>query len=122
MLDRIRWKQVMHLMFMMRTTWSSYPFEKVYLAIVGPLPKDDTGHCYELTLQCELSKFVEACLLHCKDATSVPTTFGNSFILRCGIPREFATDRGTMFVSYSMNPVCELLKIKQLTSTAYHHE
>lgn len=104
------------------TTTSSYALEKIYLDIVGPLPKDDTGHCYALTLQCELSKFVEAYPLHSKDAVSVAKAFVNNFILRYGIPREIATDRGTEFVSNTMVQVCELLKIKQLTSTAYHHE
>lgn len=104
------------------TTTSSYAFEKVFLDIVGPLPKDDAGHCYALTLQCELSKFVEAYPLHSKDTISVAKSFVNNFVLRFGIPAEIATDRGTEFISNTMKQVCTLLKIKHLTSTAYHHE
>lgn len=104
------------------TTTSNNALEKIYLDIVGPLPKDETGHCYVLTLQCELSKFVEAYPLKCKDATSVAKAFVSNFVLRFGIPREIATDRGSEFISNTMKQVCALLKINQLTSSAYHHE
>lgn len=104
------------------TSTSSYAFEKIYLDIVGPLPTDNAGHCYVLTLQCELSKFIEAYPLQTKDAKSVASAFVNNFILRFGIPREIATDRGSEFISITMVEVCKLLKINNLTSTAYHHQ
>lgn len=97
-------------------------FDKVFLDIVGPLPKDDNGFSYVLTLQCELTKFVEAYPLRNKDTVSVARSFVHNFILRYGIPREIGTDRGTEFISSTMNQVCQLLNIKHLTSTAYHHE
>lgn len=104
------------------TTTAKSSFDKVYLDIVGPLNKDDNGFSYILTLQCELSKFVEAYPLEHKDATSVARAFVEKFILRYGIPREIATDRGSEFISSTMREVCKLLKITQTTSTAYHHE
>lgn len=104
------------------TTTSNYAFEKIYLDVVGPLPKDDRGNVYVLTLHCELSKYIEAYPLQSKDTISVARSFVENFILRYGIPREIATDRATEFISSTMKQVCELLQIKQLTSTAYHHE
>lgn len=68
------------------------------------------------------SKFIEAYPLYTKDAKSVASAFVNKFILRFGIPREIATDRGSEFISNTMVEVCKLLKIKNLTSTAYHHQ
>lgn len=107
---------------MVITSTANSAFEKIYLDLVGPLPKDASGHVYILTVQCELTKFVEAYPLPTKDAVSVARSFVNNFILRYGIPREIATDRGAEFISSTMKEVCQLLNISQLTSTAYHHE
>lgn len=104
------------------TTTANSAFEKVYLDIVGPLQKDTNGYSYVLTLQCELSKYTEAYPLQNKDTVSVARAFVDNFILRYGIPREIATDRGSEFISSTMKEVCSLLKIDQLRSTAYHHE
>lgn len=104
------------------TTTANSALEKIYLDIVGPLPRDANGYCYVLTLQCELTKFTEAYPLHNKDAASVARGFVDNFVLRFGIPREIATDRGSEFIASTMKAVCQLLQIKQLCSTAYHHE
>lgn len=104
------------------TSTSNYAFEKIFLDIVGPLPKDDNNYVYVLTLQCELSKYIEAYPLHSKDSESVARAFVRNFILRYGIPREIATDRGSEFISATMKQVCTLLNINQISSTAYHHE
>lgn len=107
---------------MVLTTTANAAFEKVFLDIVGPLPKDTNGYTYILTLQCELTKFTEAYPLQNKEAASVARAFVDNFILRYSIPLEIATDRGSEFMSTTMKEVCQILKIKQLTSTAYHHE
>lgn len=104
------------------TSTAHSSFEKVYLDLVGPLPKDDDNYTYILTLQCELTKFIEAYPLRNKDTVSVARSFVNNFILRYGIPRAIGTDRGTEFLSSTMKEVCQLLRIDHLTSTAYHHE
>ncbi|KAG7309510.1 hypothetical protein JYU34_005483 [Plutella xylostella] len=104
------------------TSTADTAMEKVYLDIVGPLPVDDRGFIYILTLQCDLSKFVEAYPLKAKDTVSVAQAFVQNFILKFGIPREVVSDRGTEFVSNVMKEVCKILEIKQLTSTAYHHQ
>lgn len=107
---------------MQKTSTENCAFEKVYLDIVGPLPKDADNYCYALTLQCELTKFIETYPLRSKDTVTVARSFVDNFILRFGIPRKIATDRGTEFISTTMKEVCELLKIKQLSFTAYQHE
>lgn len=97
-------------------------FEKIFLDIVGPLDKDSHGYIYILTIQCELTKYVCAYPLFTKTSTEVARSFVNNFILQHGIPREIATDRGAEFMSDTVKQVCELLNIKKLNSTAYHHE
>lgn len=107
---------------MVITTTAKSAFEKLYLDIVGPIDKDNDEFSYILTLQCELTKFVEAYPLKTKDTVTVAKTLVENFILRYGIPREIATDRGSEFISSTMKEVCKLLQIKQLQATAYHHE
>lgn len=97
-------------------------FEKIYLDLVGPLQTDSNNFTYVLTLQCELTKYVEAYPLVSKKSEEVAKTFVNNFILRYGVPTEIATDRGKEFLSEIFQEVCKLLNIKQLNSTAYHHQ
>ena len=107
---------------MVITTTALSAFDKIFLDIVGPLNKDYSNNVYILTLQCELTKFTEAFPLESKDTASVAKAFVENFILRYGVPKEIATDRGSEFISSTMSEVCKLLNITQTTSTAYHHE
>lgn len=96
-------------------------FDKIYLDLVGPLTRDN-NYNYILTLQCDLTKYVEAYPIAGKDARTVATTLVNNFILRYGIPRQIVTDRGTEFINSTMEEVCKILNISQLQSTAFHHQ
>ena len=104
------------------TTTATSAFQKVFLDLVGPIDQDEKGNRYILTLQCELTKFVEGYALENKEATTVAKSFVENFILRYGIPSEVVTDQGTEFLALTFKESCKLLKIKQLNSTAYHHE
>lgn len=107
---------------MVITTTAHSAFEKIMLDIVGPLDKDYSNYSYILTLQCELTKYVEAYPLETKTAQEVARTFVNNFILRYGVPKTIATDRGAEFMCKTMNEVCKLLNINKINSTAYHHQ
>lgn len=106
---------------MVITDCGTSAFDKVYLDLVGPLIRDN-NYSYILTLQCDLTKYVEAYPIAAKDARTVATCLVNNFILRYGIPRKIVTDRGTEFINSTMEQVCQILNIKHLKSTAYHHE
>ncbi|KAG5867846.1 hypothetical protein JTB14_018979 [Gonioctena quinquepunctata] len=105
--------------FNLRTAASLLP---VMDDLVGPLPEDSDNNRYILTLQCELTKFVEAYPIPNKEAITVAKSFVDNFILRYGIPKEFVTDKGSEFLNSTISETCKLLNIKQLNSTAYHHE
>lgn len=107
---------------MIITSTANTAFEKVYLDLVGPLETDNDNNSYILTLQCELTKYVEAYPLLTKKSEEVARSFVNNFILRYGVPREIATDRGKEFLSEVFQEVCKMLNINQLNSTAYHHQ
>lgn len=107
---------------MVITSTATTSFQKIYLDIVGPLQKDALDNKYILTLQCELTKFIEAYPLKSKEADVVSKAFVENFVLRYGIPLEIASDCGTEFVNSTMANVAKLLKINQIKSTPYHHE
>ena len=44
------------------------------------------------------------------------------FFLRYGLCPEIATDQGTEFLNAVLSGDCDLLKVKHVTSSAYHHE
>lgn len=104
------------------TSTAATAFEKIFLDIVGPLNTDNDCNKYILTIQCELTKFVECYPITNKDAETVAKAYVNNFILRYGIPNSVVTDQGTEFMSSTFKETSKLLGIKQLNSTAYHHE
>lgn len=107
---------------MVITSTASSGFQKVYLDLVGPIEEDCEGNLYILTLQCELSKFVEGYPLKNKESVTVAKAFVENFVLRYGIPDEIVSDQGTEFLASTLNETCKLLKVKKVHSTAYHHE
>ena len=107
---------------MVITDTATTAFEKVFLDLVGPLNTDIDENKYILTIQCDLTKYVEGYPIRGKDAETVAKTYVENFILRYGIPKIVVTDQGTEFMSTTFQSVCKLLGVKQMNSTAYHHQ
>lgn len=107
---------------MIVTSTAKSAFEKVVLDLVGPIPTDSQDKKYILTLQCDLTKFVEGYAITDKEAKTVAKAFVENFVLRYGIPAEVLTDQGTEFMASTFKEACKLLNIQHLNSTAYHHE
>lgn len=104
------------------TTTASRPFQKLYLDLVGPLLTTSSGDKYLLTVQCELTKFVEAFPLPSKEASVVSRVLVEEFFLRYGIAENCASDLGSEFINAILIDVCKILQINKMHSTAYHHE
>lgn len=107
---------------MVVTSTATTALSKIFLDIVGSIEKDEAGFSYILTMQCELSKYVVGVPLKNKETETVARAFVENFVLKYGIPQGIATDCGTEFLSEVMRKTCDLLQIKQLKSSAYHHE
>lgn len=104
------------------TTTATSAFEKIFLDLVGPLEEDQEGNRYILTLQCDLSKYIEAYPIVNKEAVTVARALVENFVLRYGIPSEIVTDQGKEFMAKVFKETCRVLEIKKICSTAYHHE
>ncbi|KAL4083610.1 hypothetical protein QTP88_028926 [Uroleucon formosanum] len=105
---------------MVITTTSSRPFEKIFMDIVGPFPKSHKGNIFILTLQDDLSKFAWAVPMINHEANTVAYHFVTQFVCLHGLPKSLVTDCGTEFLSHVFKEVCQLLKIKQTSTTPYH--
>lgn len=103
------------------TNTPTKPFQFIQLDTVGPL-RISNGYRYILTAQCELTKYVDAFPIETKEASEIGRILVEKFILRYGCFDTVKTDRGTEFVNELFNRICTLMKIKHVTSTAYHHE
>lgn len=105
---------------MVITTTSSRPFEKVFMDIVGPFTQSHKGNMFILTLQDDLSKFAWAVPMINHEANTVAYHFVTQFVCLHGLPKSLVTDCGTEFLSHVFKEVCQLLKIKQTSTTPYH--
>ncbi|KAL4104073.1 hypothetical protein QTP88_019386 [Uroleucon formosanum] len=105
---------------MVITTTSSRPFEKIFMDIVGPFPKSHKGNIFILTLQDDLSKFAWSVPMINHEANTVAYHFVTQFVCLHGLPKSLVTDCGAEFLSHVFKEVCQLLKIKQTSTTPYH--
>lgn len=105
---------------MVITSTSSRPFQKIFMDIVGPLPRSHQNHVYIITLQDDLTKFSWAVPSENHEAATVARHFVEKFVCLHGIPESIVTDCGTEFLSQVFTEVCRLLKIKKSTTTPYH--
>lgn len=83
----------------MVTTTASRPFEKIFMDIVGPLPKSASGNAFILTLQDNLSKFAWAVPMYNHEANTVAHHFVTQFVCLHGLPHPLVADCGTKFLS-----------------------
>lgn len=104
---------------MMITDTPADAFDKVALDIVGPLPLTKSNNKYLLTIQCNLTKFLDAIPLPDATAKTIGAAFAKEYITRYGAPRAILTDQGQNFMSTVIKQLCKLFKIKQIRTTAY---
>lgn len=103
------------------TDTPSRTFEIMSIDTVGPKIMSDNFR-YILTVQCDLSKYLIAVPIPTKEARSIAKALVDHVILIYGSFKILKSDLGTEFVNEIFVNICELLKIKHVKSTAYHHE
>lgn len=101
-------------------TPANYPFEKVYLDIVGPLPITENGNKYILTVMDDLSRYMNGYPIPDQEAATVTQTFMSQILGHHKTPKIILTDQGTNFTSKLFQKVCKLFGIKKIQTTPYH--
>ena len=95
------------------------PFDRLFLDIVGPLPKTSRGHRYILVMVDYATRYPEALPLRAATAKAVARELMMLFS-QVGIAREILTDQGSCFMLRVLKELLSLLQVKQLRTSVYH--
>lgn len=94
-----------------KTDLSRFPFEKVFIDIVGPLPMSASGNINILTMVDDLTRFVEFTAIPDQTANTVARALFEQILCRYTIPKVIISDNGSNFTSEIFAELCKLLKI-----------
>lgn len=97
-----------------------YPFERVGIDVLGPLPVTSNGNRYIVMLVDHGSKWPEAFAVDKVNATVIANLLYSHVVCRYGAPCELLSDRGSNFLSRVVTKFCTLFDIKPVHTTAYH--
>ena len=75
--------------------WHGYMDPILYVDLVGPLPRNDRGKAYILTMQDGFSRFTIAIPIPTKEAAVVGNAVLNGWITKHVCPNNIHSDQGT---------------------------
>ncbi len=101
-------------------TVPSARFWHVHVDIVGPLPVAASGASYLLTIIDRCTRWPEAVPLRGISAQECADAFLAGWVARHGVPHTITTDRGTQFTGAVWACLCGTLKMRHITTTAFH--
>ena len=103
-----------------RSTVDGYPFQRLSIDFVGPLPRSRNGNNYILTCRDTFSRWLEAYPI--KEATTkvVARTLEKEIFCRYGLPDRIHSDRGSQFTSLFFQDLAATLGIVATTTPAYN--
>ena len=99
---------------------SGYPWQRISIDFVGPLPVSDQGNSYILTIKDYFSRWVEAKPTSNMTAVTVARVLENEIFCRYGFPEAVHSDQGTQFTSGFMQDLYKELGIKSTHTPSYN--
>ena len=90
---------------------TGFPFERIAMDIMGPLPKTGRGNKYILVVSDYFTKWPEAFALPDQSATTVPRILINDIYARYGMPYIPYFDQGANFDSTVIKEIGLILEI-----------
>ena len=100
--------------------WAGFPFERIAMDIVGPLPKAERGNRYLLVVVDYYTRWPEAYAIVHLDAHSIASKLVTEYVARYGAPYSIHSFQGANFESNLMREICLLYDIKKTRTTPYH--
>lgn len=107
---------------MILTETPAKAFEIMEIDTIGPLPCSQHGNQYAITMICDLTKYLVTVPVIDKSARTVAKAIFDKCILVYGPMKKIITDMGTEYKNNIFDELCKLLKVENVTSTAYHHQ
>ena len=101
-------------------SYQGYPFQKICLDFVGPLPPSHKGNKYLLTVRDTFTRWLEAFPTRKADAKTVVKILEVEMFPRYGLPDQIHSDRGTPFTSDLLQEVAKTLGIRSTQTPAYN--
>ena len=83
---------------------SSFPFERLYVDLVGPLGDGQTGPRYILTVEDHFTRWVMAVPIPNKENQTVAWALLDNVVFIYGCPEEIHSDQGKEFTRPSYGP------------------
>jgi hypothetical protein len=99
---------------------SGYPFDRIGLDIIGPLPQTKRRNKYLLVFGDYFTRLKEAYPIPQQNAELIADKPVNEFISRFGVPLEIHTAQGRNFDGKLFAEICKLLETTKTRTTVYH--
>ena len=97
-----------------------YPFQKLSLDFVGPLPTSTRGNNYLLTVKDTFTRWLEAFPIRSANAAIVVRRLETEIFPRYGLCDQIHSDRGSQFTSDMLGEVASILGIRASFTPAYN--
>jgi len=97
-----------------------YPFQRISVDFVGPLPSSAAGNRYLLTVEDPFSRWLEAFPLRTATAQAVMDQLTQNVFPRFGLPDSIHSDRGAQFTSQLLEDLAATLGCRLTFTPAYH--
>ena len=97
-----------------------YPFERMGIDCVGPLPESINGNKYIVVITDSFTRYPEAWAVADIKEETIAQLLVEEICCRYGCPKYLHSDRGSNFLSALCMKVYDLLQIHKTTTTAYH--
>ena len=97
-----------------------YPFQKLSVDFVGPLPRSTKGNEYLLTVRDTFTRWIEAFPVKDATAEAVVRMLTREIFPRFGLCEQLHSDRGSQFMSQLVHEVARMLGIKKTETPAYN--
>lgn len=104
----------------MSSQLSTYPWERIYIDFVGPLPRSKKGNVYALTIIDGFSKFTCIEPMRNASASLVISLLSRKIFPKFGYPKYLVSDNGPAFKAKSFHDMTFKLGIKHVRCSPYY--
>ena len=99
-----------------------YPFERIALDIMGPMPTTESSNKYILVVGDYFTKWKEAFAIPNQEAKTVAEKLVKEVISRYGAPEKIHSDQGRNFEAQLFQEICVLFNMDKTRTSPYHPE